>query len=121
MRAFIFGVYLGALFLGLTITMSSCGRGPRGFEGLPGPQGPQGEQGLPGINATPVTMVQLCPGVPTYPTTFIEYAFCVSGQLYATYSANGGFTTYLPPGAYSSNAINSACAFTVSDNCQVTN
>lgn len=93
--------------------------GQPGIQGATGTTGPQGDRGPAGEDATPVTMVKLCPGTPVYPTTFIEYAFCIDSQLYATYSANGGFTTLLPPGRYTSNGINSRCDFTVAANCQV--
>jgi hypothetical protein len=95
--------------------------GIQGPTGATGSTGPTGDRGPAGVDATPVTMVKLCPGSPVYPTTFIEYAFCVNNKLYATYSANGGFTALLPPGAYTSNGINSRCDFNVSVNCQITN
>lgn len=91
----------------------------------PGPQGLQGEtggsgsQGLPGIDSTPVTVVQLCPGVTTYPGVFVEVAICLQNKLYAVYSANGGFLVELVPGNYSSNAIGSSCSLTVAPNCVV--
>lgn len=91
--------------------------GPQGPGGATGPSGPKGD---PGVDASPVTVVQLCPGTTTYPSIFVEVAFCISGNLYGTYSANGGFSTLLPPGAYSSNAIGSSCNFVVHDNCVVT-
>lgn len=75
--------------------------------------------GVNGSDATPVTTVKLCPGTTTYPSKFVEIAFCISGSLFGTYSANGGFSTELPPGAYSSNAINSSCNFTVGPNCTI--
>lgn len=114
------------------LVLTACGqlKGERGLDGAPGIQGAtgatgstgaQGDRGPAGVDATPVTMVQLCPGTPVYPTTFVEYAFCVNNELYATYSANGGFTTLLPPGRYSSQGINSRCDFTVEPNCNVTN
>lgn len=97
--------------------------GPQGAIGSTGPQGsqgPSGPQGNPGIDATPVTVVQLCPGSSNY-GTFVEVAFCIDGSLYATYSANGGFSTLLAPGSYSSNAINSSCSFTVVSGCEIQN
>lgn len=93
--------------------------GAPGIQGATGATGPQGDRGPAGVDATPVTMIKLCPGTPSYPTTFIEYAFCIDSQLYATYSANSGFTTLLPPGRYTSNGINSRCDFTVGANCEV--
>ncbi len=88
---------------------------------VPGPSGAPGLNGSNGTDGTTVTPVQLCPGETVYPSTFVEYAFCIQGHLYAVYSANGGFETYLPPGTYSSDAIGSSCTFTVGDNCQITN
>lgn len=66
-----------------------------------------------GINGNTVTPVKLCEGIYSYPNTFVEQAFCINGGLYAVYSANGGFLTYLPNGAYSSNGIGSACNLVV--------
>lgn len=84
--------------------------------GQPGPVGPQG---LPGIDATQITIVQFCPGNTNYPTTFNEIGFCINSQIYAVYSANDGFLTLVPPGNYSSNAINSSCNFVVYPNCVI--
>lgn len=78
-----------------------------------------GSDGTNGVDATPITVIPLCPGTTTYGTTYVEVAFCIGGKLYATYSANGGFSTEIPPGTYSSNGVNSSCTFTVSANCQV--
>lgn len=75
--------------------------------------------GVNGSDATPVTTVKLCPGTTTYPSTFVEIAFCISGSLYGTYSTHGGFSTELPPGAYSSNTVGSKCDFTVEPNCTI--
>lgn len=76
---------------------------------------------LPTSAAQDLTPIQLCTGaVPSYPSTFPEYAFCINNNLYAVYSANDGFLTILPPGSYHSNAIGSSCTFTVLANCQVT-
>lgn len=83
-----------------------------------GAPGADGQAGAPGTLVTPV---QLCQGTTTYPSTFVEEAFCVGGNLYAVYSANDGFLTEIVPGSYSSNAIGSSCGFTVGSNCQITN
>lgn len=99
------------------LNLTACGR--THYEYFVGEKGDTGPQGEAGADATPVTVVKLCPGATTYPSTFIEVAFCVQGSLYATYSANGGFTTELVPGHYSSHAINSSCGFTVQANCVV--
>jgi hypothetical protein len=99
-------------YLVLTVLiLAGCGKD--GSNGIPGPAG------QPGTPGTQVTEIQLCPGTPTYPSTFVEFAQCVNGNLYAVYSANDGFWTYLPPGTYSSNAIGSSCNFQVLSNCQV--
>ena len=81
--------------------------------------GPPGPQGLPGINASQITIVLFCLGNTTYPTTFNEIGFCINSQVYAVYSANDGFLTLVPPGNYSSNAINSSCNFIVYPNCVI--
>ncbi len=115
------------LFL-LLGAMVGCGKngkdgasGSNGVPGLMGPAGPVGPQGSPGIDGTSVTVVKFCPGTTVYPSKFIEIGFCVDGKLYGTYSANGGFSTELPPGTYGSNGINASCNFTIGANCQVTN
>lgn len=120
----------------LALAFSACAyQGPSGAQGSPGlnghdgspgqdgnagQNGQNGADGKDGIDATPVTVVQLCPGSTSYPSTFVEVAFCVGGRLYGTYSANGGFSTELVPGTYSSNAIGSSCNLTVEANCVVT-
>lgn len=93
---------------------------PRGEKGEAGEVGTTGPAGTNGQDATPVTVVQLCPGTTIYPTTYVEVAFCIGGKLWATYSANGGFSTEIPPGTYNSNGVGSSCTFTVSSNCEVT-
>lgn len=80
---------------------------------LNGIQGPSGSAGMPG---TVVTLVQLCPGTPTYPSKFIEYAIRIGTDLYAVYSDHGGFLALIPPGTYYSNGINSTCNFSVDSN-----
>lgn len=109
--------------LGLALSqLSGCGQTElTTVKGDKGDTGAQGIPGQPGVDATPVTVVQLCPGTPTYPTTFPEIALCLGGRLYGTYSANGGFSTELTPGAYASNAVGNSCTFTVLPNCVVQN
>lgn len=70
---------------------------------------------------TVITTVQFCPGTTSYPGEFNEIGFCINNNLYAVYSANNGFLTYIPPGNYSSNAIGSSCSFTVATNCDIIN
>lgn len=99
-----------------TSTLVLC----NGAQGTAGNDGSNGANGHDGVDATPVTVVNLCPGTPVYPSVFVEIAFCIDNQLYGTYSANGGFSTLMPPGGYSSNAIGSSCNFTVASNCVIT-
>lgn len=94
--------------------------GNDGHDGATGPAGLVGPQGPAGLAGTQFTFVQLCPGAPSYPHVFIELAMCVNGDLYGVYSANGGFYTYFPPGAYSSAGIGSACNLTIHANCTIT-
>ena len=90
-------------------------------QSIVGPKGDSGTPGKDGTNGTTIVMVKLCPGTPSYPSTFIEYAFCVDSKLFGTYSDKGGFTTLLLPGQYQSNAINSRCTFIIKPNCQIVN
>lgn len=105
---------------GIVVTVNSgvpqsiC-NGAIGLPGSPGAQGPTG------ADLTPITFVQFCPGVTVYPAQFDEVGFCIGGNLYAVYSANNGFLTYLPPGVYNSNGIGNSCTFTVLANCRVVN
>jgi len=93
-------------------------QGIQGEQGQAGPQGPKGDPGQPG---TQITTIQFCKGItPTYPSTFPEIGICLDNQLYAVYSANGGFMVLVTPGTYSSNGINASCTFTVGPNCEVT-
>jgi hypothetical protein len=82
--------------------------------------GVQGVAGANGTNATPVTVVQFCDAVAAYPSTFPEVGLVIGGKVYAVYSTNGGFLTYLPPGTYSSSAVGSSCNFTINPNGTVT-
>lgn len=114
---------LTALALLLALISCKAFKGDPGSAGAPGAQGPAGDRGPtgePGQDATGVSVVALCPGSTVYPSTFVEVAFCIDGRLYGTYSANGGFSTELVPGAYLSNAIGSSCNFSVLANCEVT-
>lgn len=78
-----------------------------------GTQGPTGPGGAPGNPGTVITVVNLCPGITIYPGVFVEVALRINNALYAVYSINNGFLTQLVPGNYSSNAVGSACNFTV--------
>lgn len=106
-------IVVGAILMGLML--QGCGVGNVGYP-IPGPQGPAGKDGAPG---TQITVVQLCPGITTYPSTFVEVAFCVNDKLYAVYSANGGFETEIVPGYYDSKGIGSSCSFYVETHCLV--
>jgi hypothetical protein len=116
------------------LLLAACGpgkNGQNGVQGLPGAQGPAGDtgpqgntgpQGPAGANGSTITVVQFCAGVtPSYPSTFPEIGFLINGSVYAVYSANDGFLTYLPPGVYTSNAVGSACNFTLNADGTVTN
>ena len=116
----------------IILILSACGQAPGivgpagpqgetgaiGAQGPQGPAGPQGPQGNPGDSPT---VVQFCPGITVYPDTFCEIGFCFADNLYATYSANDGFSAYIPPGRYQSNGINCSCAFTVAAHCKIVN
>lgn len=95
--------------------------GTPGERGLPGLSGNVGAVGPAGADGKIATVVNLCPGAPVYGSVYVETALCINNELYAVYSQNGGFLTLLTPGAYSSNAIGSACNLTVLPSCQVTN
>lgn len=98
----------------LVFSAVSCS--PKAKNGSPGLQGPPGETG----EDADITVVQLCKSCTThYPDTFAEVAFCVNDKLYATYSANGGFSVEMPPGQYSSNGINCSCVMTVLPHCEI--
>ncbi len=88
-------------------------QGPSGANGNDGATGPRGDQGSPGVDTTPIQVIQFCPGLTVYPSAFLEIGLIIDGKLYAVYSANDGFLTQIPPGNYHSNAIGSACNFTV--------
>lgn len=116
------GVYQAYIANGAQGATGNSGTNGQDGVGLVGPAGPQGDAGVDGqdgIDTTPIIVVNLCPGVTTYPSIFIETALCISGNLYGVYSANGGFLTYLAPGNWSSNAIGSACSLTIGPNCTV--
>lgn len=93
--------------------------GAQGLQGATGPQGSVGATGPAGADGKIATVINLCPGTPVYGSVYVETALCINNQLYAVYSVNGGFLTLLTPGAYSSNAIGSACNLTILPNCQV--
>lgn len=83
---------------------------------LNGTNGAQGQQGI-----VPFTPIEFCPGtIAVYPSVFPEYGFLINGSVYGVYSTNGGFLTVLPPGVYNSNAVGSACTFTINSDGTVT-
>jgi hypothetical protein len=98
----------------LTIVMVACAKPAAGPAGAIGPQGDTGAQG---ISPTPVQLCKAC--VTHYPDTYAEVLFCYNGDLYGTYSANGGFSTEVVPGVYNSNGINCSCTVTIGSNCAV--
>ncbi len=113
--------------IGLALTLLyGCGKDTQYVTGPQGPAGATGQMGAPGSNGSngsdaTVQYVQLCHGTTHYPDTFCEVAECVEGNLYGVYSANGGFDSKLPAGAYSSNGINCGCTVTIGSNCSVSN
>lgn len=78
-----------------------------------------GAIGPAGADGTVVSVIDVCPGQTIYPTTFVETALCINGNLYGVYSYANGFLTALPAGTYVSNAINSSCSFTVVSGCEI--
>jgi len=94
--------------------------GINGTNGVNGVNGVNGTNGTNGSNGTVVTAIQFCSGVVgSYPSTFPEIGFCINDEIYAVYSANGGFLTKVLPGTWSSDGINASCTFTVGPHCQV--
>ena len=94
--------------------------GSNGSNGSNGHDGANGAAGSNGTNGTVITAVQFCGGITgSYPSTFPEIGFCIDHNIYAVYSANGGFLTEVLPGTWSSDGINASCTFTVGPNCQV--
>lgn len=115
--------YIAPFFILFLMSLTACGGQSAYYVDAGAPvQGPKGDTGAAGTNgqdATPTIAIKLCPDAPSYPAVFVEYALCINNELYAVYSANGGFLALLPPGSYSSNGIGSACGFTVDTNCSV--
>jgi hypothetical protein len=69
---------------------------------------------------TQVSMVQLCTGVGSYPSSFPEFGTCVDGKLYGVYwDHTNSWQAELYPGHYSSTSSSVSCSFTVGANCQV--
>jgi hypothetical protein len=90
------------------------------LNGAKGATGNTGSQGTPGVAGTLVKPIQFCPGTSSYSSKFVEYGFLIDDKIYAVYSLNDGFLTWIPPGAYYSNGINSSCNFTVNTNGTIT-
>jgi hypothetical protein len=120
--------------------LSACGQGPAGVNGTNGYGCTVSQVGVSDIapdggalisctngtsslllNGTIIQPVQFCPGTPNYPAVFPEVGFKINNQIYAVYSLNNGFLTLLTPGYYSSNAVGSACNFTVNTDGTITN
>lgn len=94
--------------------------GSKGDKGDDGDRGHDGDDGHDGEDSSPITMVKLCPETTSYSGhIFVEYGICMNHQLWGVYSANGGFLSYFPPGAYSSAGIGSSCNLTIGSNCSV--
>lgn len=80
-----------------------------------------GIDGRDGIDTTPVTVVPLCQDTTVYPSVFSEVALCIGDNLFAVYSENNGFLSYIPPGNYVSHGHNSNCNLTIQPHCVVSN
>lgn len=116
MKNIIVSIFTLVLFIACAPKKGDVGEtGPQGIPGqsIVGPEGPRGADGQI------AQVIPLCPGTSNY-GVFVEVGLCINNKLYAVYSANGGFLTYLAPGNYVSNAIGSACNLTVQPNCVVT-
>jgi hypothetical protein len=100
----------------LMFTGCAAQKGDKGDTGLTGAIGVQGPAGADG---TAITVIRFCADQPSYPSSFPEVGECINGKIYGVYSVNDGFLAELPPGNYSSNAVGSACNFTIGDNCAV--
>ena len=111
------------ILLSILLLLTSCGKvstgaqGPAGQPGLTGAQGPTGPTGPTGTIGSPIQLCSAC--VPSYPNVFPESVVCINNNLYGVYSANDGFLSILPPGAYSSDGINCTCTVTIEPNCIV--
>lgn len=74
-----------------------------------------------GVDAAQVSMVQLCAGSTTYPTSFPEFGTCVNDQLYGVYwDGHNAWQALIAPGTWNSTSSSVPCSFTVGPNCQVT-
>ena len=95
--------------------------GPMGPTGATGPQGAVGigTTGPSGADGTVITVVQFCPGTPTYPSVFPETGLCINNRIYAVYSMLNAFLTEVTPGLYNSTGVGSSCNFEVDENCVV--
>lgn len=102
-------------------SLIQCADGTSSFiaNGIAGVKGDQGDVGPTGVDISSIQVVKFCPGETVYPSKFVEIGFCINNKIYATYSANGGFSTEIVPGTYSSNAIGSSCSFRVLTNCGI--
>jgi len=104
-------------------SLISCTDGTQSLvlNGEVGPTGNTGAVGPAGSPGTIVTPIQFCPGTSSYPNEFNEVGFCINGNIWAVYSANGGFLTEVLPGTWSSDGINASCTFTVEPGCVISN
>lgn len=93
----------GGIQISINTTVSYVCNGSDGLTGLPGADGKDAEY----------QVVQFCPGTTVYPSQFNEVGFIINGKIYGVYSIHDGALVYLPPGAYSSNVVNSSCNFVI--------
>lgn len=109
----------GGSLLIVGVQLTPICNGSQGSTGATGVPGVDGQNGINGTDGTKIQIVQFCPGATSYPSQFSEVGFCIDHKLYAVYSKNDGFLSYIPNGRYNSNGINSSCSFTVDDNCSI--
>jgi hypothetical protein len=132
------GVYMKTILILSLLSIIACGTYENGQTGAPGKslpctvtsvnspmagsliQCPDGTSSFV-ASGTVISPVQFCPGTTKYPTEFNEIGFLINGNIYAVYSINNGFMSLIPPGYYTSNAINSTCNFTVNADGTITN
>lgn len=94
--------------------------GAPGVNGSDGRDGNSGSDGKDGQDGTKIEFIQFCAGAPSYPSEFPEVGIKVGSSVYAVYSTHGGFLTYLPPGAYLSDAVGSSCNFVINSDGSIT-
>lgn len=94
--------------------------GTSGVKGATGNTGSTGGTGVNGVDTASISVVQLCSGVTTYPSSFAEVGMCISGDLYAVYwDGHNSWLTEIPPGNYASTSTSVPCDFCVTSGCNI--